>query len=62
MPASVSKKLATASALFPERHKTATSKSELISSISKVIKSYVNKNNNNIQNQILIQTQTQNII
>jgi phosphoenolpyruvate synthase/pyruvate phosphate dikinase len=38
------------------------SKSELISSISKVIKSYVNKNNNNIQNQILIQTQTQNII
>jgi len=38
------------------------SKSDLVSSISKVIKSYVDKNNNNIQNQILIQTQTQNII
>jgi len=40
----------------------ANSKSELVSSISKVIKSYVDKNNNNIKNQILIQTQTQNII
>ncbi len=38
------------------------SKPELISSISKVIKSYIDKNNNNIKNQILIQTQTQNII
>jgi phosphoenolpyruvate synthase/pyruvate phosphate dikinase len=38
------------------------SKSDLISSISKVIKSYTDKSNNNIQNQILVQTQTQNII
>ena len=38
------------------------SKSDLILSISKVIKSYIDKNNNNVQNQILIQTQTQNII
>ena len=38
------------------------SKSDLILSISKVIKSYADKNNDNVQNQILVQTQTENIV
>ncbi len=38
------------------------SKKQLISAINQVIKSYFDKNNHNDKNQILVQTQTQNII